>query len=168
LGTDAKPGLLVVIGMGCLAGAAALAWFSSIQTLQLRRTVDGVDVLLQARLFGVVTVSEKRLEQVRSVATVTTIPEVSRPRPFTRLLFETSLGSVDLWSAQSPFLRWSSEITAFFDDSTQREATFSSRIDGRETARFVVAQLSVLSLALCGSGLFYLAARSILGSDRGV
>jgi hypothetical protein len=168
LNGEARPGLLVLIGMACLAGAAALAWFSSIQTLQLTRTGDGVTVARHAWLFGVVPMSGPQIENVRSVRTLTTIAQSARSRPFTRLLFVTPSGERDLWTTQSPFVRQSSEIEAFFKDETQLQTTFSAIAPAGETRRFVVAQLAVLFLAFCGGGVIYMAARSILGTNDGI
>ena len=165
---EAKPGLLVLLGIGCLAGAAAVAWFSSVQTLQLTRTNGSVTVSLQARLFALVPIGERHLENVQSARTVTTIPQVSRARPFTRLFFDTPSGPVDLWTTQHLFVRKSSEIEAFFADPTQREATFSSLVDGSETRRFVFAQLAMLFLVFCGFGLIYMAVRALLGTNRDI
>jgi hypothetical protein len=155
-----------VIALGLLAGAVALAWFSAVQTLQLTRTAAAAPatVSLQSHLFGVVLVSETRLDDVRSARVVTTIPEVSRPRPYTQLFFDTPSGAVDLFTPHQTFQRTYSDIEAFFKDPAQRTATFSSLVDGRETLRFVIAQVVAVLLFLGGAGLVYVAVKSLIGS----
>lgn len=168
LSDEPKVGLLIALGVACFAGAAGIAWFSSVETLQLTRTQGSVTVLAEARLFALVPIRLTRIDNVQSATAATAVPEVSRPRAYTRLLFETPSGPQDLWITQHPFVRRYSDIKAFFDDPAQRHATFSSIADGRETVRFVVAQLSALFLAMCGGGAIYVAVRSILGTDRGI
>jgi hypothetical protein len=167
---EARPGLLAAISLGLLAGAGALAWFSAVQTLQLTRptATAPATVSLQSHLFGLVRVSDTRLVDVRSARVVTTIPDVSRPRPYTQLFFDTPSGAVDLFTPQQTFQRTYSDIEAFFQDPAQRTATFSSLVDGRETVRFVFAQIVAVSLFLCGAGLIYMVARSLFGTDTSI
>jgi hypothetical protein len=165
---EAKPGLLFLIGIAALAGAATLAWLSSVETLHFTRTDDGVTVSLRAQMFALVPIREVRVEHVSSAETVTTIPDVSRARPFTTLLFHTPTGPVNLWSTQTIFVRAADDIKAFFADPSQPEATVSGLVDFNETIRFGASQLAVLFLAFCGLGVIYLAARSSVGSDRGI
>lgn len=165
---EAKPGLLILIGLAFLTGAAVLAWFSSVQTLHLTRTETGIVVLHERWLFGFVRTSEVELRDVAAAKTVTIRPQSSRSRPFTHLLFDTPSGPVDLWTASSPFDGRGPEITAFLSDPALTQTTFSSLVDRQETIRFVVAQLAFLFLLLCGVGLVYLAIRSILGTPSDI
>jgi hypothetical protein len=164
---EPRPGLLAVIALGFLAGAGALAWFSAVQTLQITRTAATAPatVSLQSHLFGLVLVSDTRLDGVRSARVVTTVPEVSRPRPYTQLFFDTPSGAVDLFTPKQTFQRTYSDIEAFFQDPAQRTATFSSLVDGGETVRFVVAQVVAVFLFLCGAGLVYVVVKSLFGTD---
>jgi hypothetical protein len=71
---------------------------------------------------------------------------------------------VDLFTPQQTFQRTYSDIEAFLRDPAQRTATFSSLVDGRETVRFVIAQVVAVLLFLGGAGLVYVAVKSLIGS----
>ncbi len=162
MSSESKSGLMILIGIGWLVGAAALAWFSSIESLRFTRGADGVTVTRESRMFGLILVSSAALEHVSAARTVTTPPATSRHRPFTQIYFDTPSGPKTFWSTQpTNFIPQSPEMEGFFADTTRPRATLTNLVNRRESMRFVFAQLAVVFIAVVGVGLLYAAYRSL-------
>src|SRR5689334_6662756 len=93
--TSAPAPLLLVVGAAFLAGAAALAYFSSPATLTATRTSPStVDVVIEDRLFNQWVVGTERHGGVRGARSIVPRPEGSTSRTSTArfLVFDTASG----------------------------------------------------------------------------
>ena len=179
-----KAPIMILLAFACLAGAAVLAWFSSPVTMTLTRTNGGaVVVSLEARLFGLFARSSERIDNVKSVSTVTFRGPGQRSNTPDRIVFDTSSGPVDRGMIQQLFVSDVSEIKAFFDGgretsgeggggdgepSLERSAplpqtlSLSSIARGSELRRFAFAQLAVAFLTFVGLGVGYMGAKALV------
>ena len=162
--TTAPPPLLIALGLGLFAGAAALAWFSALAALSLTR-VDATTVRadFENRLFGLIPISTDRVDGIRSVSLVRgRLPDsTSRSSAADFLKFETDAGSVDRGYTQQRFARSIVKIREFINDASQRQTVLSSAYDIWEKIRFGFAQFLVLCLALFGALLVWLGMRGL-------
>jgi hypothetical protein len=176
---SASPPLLIVLALACLGGAGVLAWFSSPATMTLTRT-NGATVVVsfESRLFGLVARSSDRIDNVRSVSTVTFRGPESRSNTPDRLVFDTPSGPVDRGMVQQLFVRDFAEIKTFFEGdgelSTEgggepslergarpRTLSLSSIGRGSELRRFAFAQLAVAFLTFLGLGVGWMGAKAL-------
>lgn len=156
-----KAGKMIVIGLAWIAGAAVLAWFSSVATMRLERTgADGVSVTIESRLFGLIPVGSERTTGVRSVEMVRSRAPGSDSDTPDHMVFQTAGGPVNLGRPQQLFARDFTAIKAFLDDPTPHDATWSSVGRGEEFRRFLFAQAAAGFLAFVGLGLVWSGVRS--------
>lgn len=153
--------LAAALGLACVVGAVALAWFSSPATLRLVRGDQGrVTAALESRLFGLIVNRVDRIEGIRAATLIRTRTERSHT-PDT-LMFETASESVDLGRNQQLFAEDYSDIDSFFKDEVSPSLTLSSIARGREFIRFLVAQTIFLFLVFVGLGVEWMVVRSVL------
>ena len=144
---------MILIGLACVAAAAALAWFSSVATMRLERSGgETASITVESRLFGLIPVGHERIDGVRSATMVDSRTPGSRSNTPPHMVLETAAGPINIGRLQQLFVRDFDGIKTFLEDQTQRQATFSSIGPFRELVRFVVAQTAVLFLALVGFG----------------
>ncbi|MEO8075185.1 MAG: hypothetical protein ABI818_02580 [Acidobacteriota bacterium] len=169
----------ILLGIACLCGGAALAWFSSPATMYLTRSgPEAVTVAFESRLFNLFLVDERRIPETRSVFMVDSRTPGSGSDTPPRITFGTAHGPVDLGRVQQLFARDFPDVRGFFEAKTvepelERErpveppnaATISSIGRSSETRRFVIAQSVVLLLTLVGCGVIWMAGRTLLGRD---
>jgi hypothetical protein len=156
-----KVPLVAALGVACILGAAALAWFSSPATLRLARGEERlVTAELESRLFGLVTNRAERIDGIRSVSLVRSRTERSHTPD--HIVFETVNGSVNLGRNQQLFAVDHADIEAFFKDEAPPFLTLSSIARGREFVRFLVAQAIALFLTLAGLGVEWLVVRALV------
>lgn len=142
---------MILLGLACVAGAAVLAWLSSVATMRLVRTGgEGATVTIDSRLAGLIDVGHERVDGVKSAALIRSRTPGSDSDTPDHMVFETAAGPVNLGRPQQLFARDFSDIKAFLDDPTQPEATFSSIGRGSEFRRFIVAQVIAAFLAVLG------------------
>jgi hypothetical protein len=180
-----KAPIMILLAVACLAGAGVLAWFSSPVTMTLTRASGGsVVVLLEARLFNLFTRTTVRIENVKSVSTIT----FQGPGKFSdtpnRIVFDTPSGPVDSGMIQQLFVRDFAEIKAFLEGPRQtsgeggdgdgqpslerdaaalpRTLSLSSIAVGSELRRFAFAQLAVAFLTFLGLGVGYMGAKAMV------
>jgi hypothetical protein len=176
---SASPPLLIVLALACLGGAAVLAWLSSPATMTLTRTKGGqVVVSFESRLFGLIQRSTDRIDNVRSVSTVTFRGPGSSSKTPDRLVFDTPSGPVDRGMVQQLFVPDLAEIKAFFEGdgetasegsgetSLEREVrpgtlSLSSIGRGSELRRFAFAQLAAAFLMFLGLGVGWMGAKAL-------
>lgn len=159
--------IVILFGLVCLAGAAALAWLSSPATLQLTRQGPvPVIVHLESRLFGMIPVASAHSNGVQGARLVRT--RTGRSHTPDHLEFDTAHGVVNHGRTQQLFAIDFPEIEGFFADGSLESAQLSSIARGRELWRFIVAQFFVLCLGLGGLGLEWLAIRSLMGRNRDI
>ena len=84
----------MVIGLGALAGALTLVYFSSTPTLVCNPGAEYVHCTVTARAFGLVEVDRGEVVDVRSVALESSATGTSRTPP--RLVFKDGTASRDL------------------------------------------------------------------------
>jgi hypothetical protein len=175
---SASPPLLIVIALACLGGAGVLAWFSSPATMTLTRT-NGATVVVsfESRLFGLVARSSDRIDNVRSVSTVTFRGPGSRSQTPDRIVFDTPSGPVDRGMVQQLFVRDFAEIKTFIEGgetssegggqpslergTRPRTLSLSSIGQGSELRRFAFAQLVVAFLTFLGLGVGWMGAKAL-------
>lgn len=163
-----KAPIALLIGVVCLAGAATLAWFSSVATLHLVRTDKAVvRVSIESRMFGLVPVSTQALDGVRQAGLKSGRLPGTRSNTPNFLVFTTPDGALDLGYAQQLFTRDVDEIAEFIA-SDGAEASFSSISRGEEFRRFLFAQTATLFLAVLGLSVLWMAVRAIFPGRRGV
>lgn len=151
---------MIVIGLAWIAGAAVLAWFSSVATMRLMRTGEGgATVTIESRLFGLIGIGHERISGVRSVDMVRSRTPGSNSGTPDHMVFQTADGPVNLGRPQQLFARDVSAIKTFLDDPTPHEATLSSIDRGAEFRRFF-AQAVVGFLALVGLGVAWSGVKS--------
>jgi hypothetical protein len=159
-----EPGKLPLVaglGVACIVGAAALAWFSSPATLRLARGEERlVTAALESRLFGVVTNRAERIDGIRSVSLVRT--RTGRSQTPDHIVFETVSGSVNLGRNQQLFAADYADIDSFFKDEASPPLALSSIARGSELMRFLVAQTIAVFLMLAGLGLEWMVVRSLM------
>jgi hypothetical protein len=156
-----KVPLVAGLGVACIVGAAALAWFSAPATLRLARAEQGlVTAQLESRLFGLVPKSAERIDGLRSVSLVRS--RTGRSQTPDHIVFETVNGPVDLGRDQQLFAVDHADMKSFFEDEASSSLTLSSIARGRELVRFVVAQAIALFLALAGLGLEWMVVRTLM------
>lgn len=156
-----KVPLVAGLGVACIVGAAALAWFSSPATLRLARGEDRlVTAQLESRLFGVIPSRAERIDGIRSVSLVRT--RTGRSQTPDHIVFETVSGSVNLGRNQQLFAVDYDDIDGFFKDEASLPLTLSSIARGSELVRFLVAQAIAVFLTLAGLGLEWMVVRSLL------
>lgn len=156
-----KVPLVAGLGVACIVGAAAVAWFSSPVTLRLARAEERlVTAELESRLFGVVTSRAERIDGIRSVSLVRS--RTGRSHTPDHIVFETVNGPVDRGRNQQLFAVDHADIDRFFEDEASPPLTLSSIARGRELVRFLVAQAVALFLTLAGLGLEWMVVRSLL------
>jgi hypothetical protein len=161
-----KVPLVATLGVACIVGAAALAWFSSPATLRLARGEERlVTAHLESRLFGLVTKKADRIDGIRSASLVRS--RTGRSHTPDRIVFETVQGSVDLGAWQQLFAVDHAGIEDFFKDGASPTLTLSSIDRGRELVRFVVAQAIALFLTLAGLGLEWMVVRTLAARADG-
>jgi hypothetical protein len=176
---SASPPLLLLIALACLGGAGALAWFSSPVTMTLTRTKGGLAVVsFESRLFGLYPRSSDRIENVKSVSTITFRGPGSRSDTPDRIVFETPSGPVDRGMVQQQFVRDFAEIKTFFggdneassegggETSLERDVrpgtlSLSSIGRGSEARRFAFAQLAAAFLMFLGLGVGWMGAKAL-------
>lgn len=161
-----KAPLFLLIGGAFLAGAAVLAWFSSVAVLDLVRTGPAsVTATIESRLLGVARVSSRSIEGVRSARLQGSREPGSRSKTPDRLLFDTGAGPVDLGYDQQLFARDFAQIDAFFRDASRRDLRLSSTGGGNESFRFLAAQLMVAGLGAIGALLLGMGFRALREGD---
>jgi hypothetical protein len=161
---SAKPGTLLLIGIAFLAGAAVLAWLSSIASMQLVRTsAETTTVTIDSRLFGLFPIQSERIEQVTAASLVRSRETGSPSHTPDRLVFATSAGPADRGYRQQLFAHERDGIDAFLGDPAAHDVSLTSIDRGSERVRFVAAQLAVLFLACCGVGIFWIGVRALIG-----
>lgn len=169
--------LVAVIGLACVVGSPALAWFSSPATLQLTRGDRGlVQASIESRLFGLFLNKTERIDSIRAVSLVRGTDDRQYKTP-DRIVFDTTSGPVDLGRNQQLFMRDHAEIARFFpiesSDAVERgdgessspplhSLTLSSIARGQELRRFLIAQTLALFLLIGGLGLEWLAVRGLV------
>jgi hypothetical protein len=159
-----KVPLVAALGLACIAGAAALAWFSSPATLRLARGDQGlVAAALESRTFGIIPNRAERIEGIRTATLVRTA--TGRSHTPDTLIFETNGGPVDLGRNQQLFAVDYSDIDSFLKDHAASTLTLSSIARGREFIRFLVAQTMFLFLSAAGLGVEWMVVRSVRGAD---
>jgi hypothetical protein len=155
-----KVPLVAGLGIACIVGAAALAWFSSPATLRLARGEERlVTAEIESRLFGTVTNRAERVDGIRSVSLVRT--RTGRSHTPDHIVFETVNGPVNLGRNQQLFAVDFADLDGFFKDEASPPLTLSSTARGRELMRFLVAQAVVVFLTLVGLGLEWMVVRSL-------
>jgi hypothetical protein len=156
-----KVSLVAGLGIACIVGAAALAWFSSPATLRLARGEERlVTAEIESRLFGAVTNRAERVDGIRSVSLVRT--RTGRSHTPDHIVFETVNGPVNLGRNQQLFAVDHSDIESFFADEASAPLTLSSIARGSELVRFLVAQTFVVFLILAGLGMEWMVVRSLM------
>jgi hypothetical protein len=161
-----KVPLVATLGVACIVGAAALAWFSSPATLRLARGEERlVTAELESRLFGLVTNRAERIDGIRSASLVRS--RTGRSHTPDHIVFQTVHGAVDLGARQQLFAVDHAAIEDFFKDEASPPLTLSSISRGRELMRFLVAQAIALFLALAGLGLEWLVVRTLVARADG-
>jgi len=162
--TTPPPPLLIVIGLGFLAGAAVLAWFSAVATLHITRTdPNPVRAEIDARIFGVVRVPIDLTTGIRSVSMVSARApgSTSSSNNPNRLVFNTAAGPVDNGYRQQLFARNHGTINDFFNDKSQNDLVMSNTAVFSELVRFIAAQIGVLFLTGIGALLLLLGKRGL-------
>jgi len=155
-----KVPLVAALGVACIVGAAALAWFSSPATLRLARGEERlVTATLESRLFGLVPYRAERIDDIRSVSLVRS--RTGRSHTPDHIVFETANGGVDLGRNQQLFAVDHADIEGFLKDEASPPLTLSSIARGRELMRFLVAQAIALFLMLVGLGVEWLVVRTL-------
>jgi hypothetical protein len=153
--------LVAGLGIACIVGAAALAWFSSPATLRLARGEGRlVTAEVESRLVGVVTRGAERIDGIRSVSLVRT--RTGRSQTPDHIVFETVNGPVNLGRNQQLFAADYADIDGFFKDEASPALTLSSIARGRELVRFLVAQAVAVFLMFAGLGLEWMVVRSLM------
>ena len=156
-----KAPLLILIGIASVAGAVALAWFSSVATMRLERTGgQTATIAIESRLFGLINVRHERIDGVRSATMVDSRTPGSRSSTPPHMVLETVTGPINAGRLQQLFVRDFDEIKSFLEDQTQRQATLSSISRSSELVRFAIAQLVVVFLAFGGLGVAWLGIKS--------
>ena len=159
-----KVPLVAGLGLACIVGAVALAWFSSPATLRLARGDQGlVTAALESRTFGLITNRAERIEGIRAATLVRT--RTGRSHTPDTLIFETTAGLVDLGRNQQLFAIDYSDIDTFFKDDASSSLALSSISRGRELIRFFVAQTMFLFLLVVGLGVEWMVVRSLVATD---
>jgi hypothetical protein len=159
-----EPGKVPIVaglGVACIVGAAALAWFSSPATMRLARGEKRlVTAELESRLFGVVTSRAERIDGIRSVLLIRS--RTGRSHTPDHIVFETVSGPVDLGRNQQLFAVDYDDIDSFLKDEASPPLKLSSIARGSELVRFLVAQAVALFLTLFGLGLEWMVVRSLV------
>lgn len=151
--TSAPAPLLLLLGCAFLAGAAVLAWFSAVVTLQLtRHDTAAFTAQLETRLFGLVPVAHTQIDGVRAVEFIDFRLQDSRSRSHAqmRLIFQTRAGAVDAGYAQQQFAQRGTEVREFLEQAQQQQLRLASSDGFHEGFRFFAAQAVVLLLAALG------------------
>jgi hypothetical protein len=162
--TSAPPPLLVLIGVAFIAGACALAWFSSLDVMTITRASPvSADVAFDDELFGLVLIPGERIAGVRAVRSVIPRAEGSTSRTSTTrfLVFDTASGQVFADADRHYFQRHAGDITAFIADSARDELVLRTSDDGNELLRFLFAQACVILLATVGGFVTWLGVRAL-------
>lgn len=162
--TNAPPPLILLIGAGFLAGACALAYFSSPATLAATRTSpSSVEVVIEDRLFGAWVVATERFEGVRGARSVTPRPEGSTSRTSTArfLVLDTPSGQAFVGPSHRIFVDDVDEISGFIKDPARKSLVLKILDRGSELRRFLFAQTAVVFLALIGGFLAWLGVRGL-------
>lgn len=161
---SASPPLVILLGLACLAGGAALVWWSSPATMRLMRADGDVTVTIEARLAGVVGIENERIDRVRGVRLVRSRTPGSRSHTPDHIEFDTTAGVVNVGRLQQLFARDFSDINAFVEDQAQRAASLSSVARSEELRRFIVAQLATLFLFVVGLGVVWMGVKMALNA----
>ena len=162
--TNAPAPLILLIGIALLAGACALAYFSSPATLKMKRTSpSSVDVAIEDRLFGVWLIATDRFTGVRAALSLSPRPEGSTSRTSTGsfLFFDTTAGRVFAGPSRQVFLRDLDAIQGFIADPSRAELALPVTDRSEGLLRFLFAQACVLFLALVGAFLLWLGMRTL-------
>lgn len=151
--TNSPPPLLILVGLAFIAGACALAWFSSLDVMTVTRTsATSADVAFDDKLFGVVRIPGERISDVRSARVV--IPSFegrgSHSAGTRFLAFDTAQGQVYADADRHYFHRYADDITALIADPARNEIVLRTSDEGSELFRFLFAQACVLLLAMVG------------------
>ena len=157
--TTAPPPLLVLIGIGFLAGACALAWFSSPFTLTATRTGPSTaSVVIEDKLIGMFTIASESHDGVRAARSVVPRPEGSTSRTSTTrfLVLDTEKGQVFVGPSHHLLERHADELRDFLADPARAELVLRKLEISGELTRFIAAQAGVLFLALVGAFLVWL------------
>jgi hypothetical protein len=169
--TNSPPPLLVLVGIGFIAGACALAWFSSLDTVTVTRTGPAsADVAFDDALLGLVTIEGERISGVRAARVgVPSFEGRGSHSASTRfLIFDTAKGEVYADADRHYFHRYADDITAFIADPGRNELILRTSDDGRELFRFLFAQACVILLGVVGWFVTRLGVRMLLaGSSAG-
>lgn len=170
--TTAPPPLLILIGIAFIAGACALAWFSSPFTLKATRTGPSTaNVVIEDRLFAVFPIGSDSYEGVRGARSVIPRPEGSTSRTSTTrfLVLDTAKGPVFVAPSHRVLQLHADDIRDFLADASRGELVVRKLEISGETFRFIAAQAGVLFLALIGAFVTWLGVRSLFPDpDAGV
>ena len=159
-----KAPLAAVLGLACIAGGAALGWFSSPATLHMvRGDQQLVTATLESRIAGLIPNRAERIDGIRAATLIRT--RTGRSQTPDTLFFETTAGAVDVGRDQQLFAVDFSDIDSFLKDDASQSLTLSSLGRGQELIRFLIAQVMAVFLLLVGFGVEWMVARSIVGSD---
>jgi len=169
---------MMLIGLAFMAGAAVLAWFSSIATMRVERTgEERATVTIESKMFGLVHVTGERINNVHSAMMVGSRVEGSDSDTPDRLVFQTAHGPVDLGYTQQLFTRDFTELKSFLDDEppdpeiergpeAPRLNTLSLSSTGHgEWKRFAAAQLAVVFMTFMGLLLVWSGAAAAFGGS---
>jgi len=161
--TNAPAPLLFLVGLGFLAGACALAYFSSPATLTATRSSPStVDVVIEDRVFGLWPVAREQYRGVRAARGVRPQSEGSSRSSTGRfLVFDTASGPTYAGPSHHLFLSGVDEIQGFIADPARGELTIHVLSRGEELRRFVFSQAAVAFLALVGGFLAWLGVRAL-------
>jgi hypothetical protein len=161
--TNAPPPLILLIGIAFLAGACALAYFSSVATLTATRiSPSSVDVVIEDRLFALWPVGTEPYRDVRGARSV--IPQLegsSRTSTARFFVFDTGKGPVYMGPSHGVFLRDVDTIREFVADPSRTRLVIHATDTASELFRFLFAQAGVLLLALLGGFLLWLGVRAL-------
>lgn len=168
--TGAPPPLLFLLGLAFVAGAAVLAWFAAVSTLQLTRAdPTTVHAEIVDRLFGVVPMARQPIAGIRAVSMVSgKLPGDTRSRTPDRIVFDTAAGRTDRGYAQQHFVREFATVRDFLQDPARRELAISSIGTSSEFTRFIAAHAAVLFLASVGMLLLWLGVRGLFVPDADI
>ncbi len=170
--TTAPPPLLVLIGIAFIAGACALAWFSSPFTMKATRTGPSTaNLVIEDKLFAMFPIGSDSYEDVRGARYLIPRPEGSTSRTSTTrfLQLDTAKGPVFVGPSHHVLGLYADDIRDFLADASRGELVVRKLEISGETFRFIAAQAGVLFLALIGAFVTWLGVRSLFPDpDAGV
>lgn len=155
-------------GVLCLAGAALLAWYSSVTTLQLTRAGTTAALTYETRLFNLFVIDRQSFDGVTGAVIIRSGGPGVRSSTPDYLLFASKNGQIDAGYVQQHFSREYGEIDGFLKATEPSELRLSSIDRGEELRRFVFAQLAVVFLAGLGLGVWWLIVQTFVGRRRAV